>query len=147
MSQAQFARVISEFGQSLGIPDLAPNDYGAVTLRADGSTEFHVIVNPEGDQVTAFVELGELDDEINPAVIRALLQANYFWTGTGGGTLGLQPETNVVILAQRFAVASLTAAELEQVMKRFLEFVDRGLTGFEPEAESSPNPGAPPVRV
>ena len=128
MGQPQFDKLMSEFGAALGIPDMQPDEFGCCCINV-GDTAFHVLVSPEGDTVTVFTEIGELPDDVEPEVLRQMLAANYFWSGTRGATLGVQPETGAVVLAQRLPLESVTVAELERLMKQFVEVAETGIPG------------------
>lgn len=128
MGQPQFEQLMSDFGAALGIPDMRPDEFGCCCINV-GDTAFHVLVSPEGDTVTAFAEIGELPDDVEADVLRQMLAANYFWTGTGGATLGVQPETGAVVLAQRLPLESVKVADLERLMKQFVEVAETGIPG------------------
>ena len=59
----------------------------------------------EGDERSGdlifFAGLGTPAPEQLQRVVRTLLEANHFWVGTGGCTLGLQPGTGAVTLCGR----------------------------------------------
>jgi hypothetical protein len=149
MNQSPFARALSEFGSRLGIDDLRLNDQGAATLRLDDAIEVNFLESVDGEKVTAFVDLGPLgeDDVDDPDALRRLLEANYFWSGTEGATLGLEPGTGSVVLAQQFSVGIVTAELLESTLQRFVEFAERGLQNDNETGETSSAAELPTVRV
>jgi hypothetical protein len=148
MSQSPFARVLADFGSRLGLDGLAVDEQGAATLRVDDSFEFNLVESPDGQVVTAFVELGLLGEDLDdPDALRRILEANYFWKGTGGATLGLQPETGAAVLAERFAANTVTPELLESVLQRFIEFTERGLQNDEEDGEATSAAELSTVRV
>lgn len=148
MNPSSFARALSEFGSRLGLDDLKVDDQGAATLRVDDATEVNFLENPNGETVTAFVDLGPLaEEDDDPDVLRKMLEANCFWSGTGGATLGIDPETGSVVLAQQFPASSVTPELLEAVFQRFVEFAERGLQNEEEDDEVSDAAALPTVRV
>jgi len=74
----------------------------------------------EADLV-CFCDLGHPVPERAGEVFKDLLQANHFWLGTGGATLGMQPATGHVMLALRTPLAALHVEALAAMLKLFAE--------------------------
>jgi hypothetical protein len=79
----------------------------------------------EGDEafgdLVYFTQLGAPAESRVAEVYKTLLQANNLWAGTGGSTLGLQPDTDNVILAGRMDVAGVTPQGLSLVLDAFTD--------------------------
>lgn len=148
MTQSPFTRTLSDFASRLGLEGLALDEQGAATLRVDDAIEFNLVESADGQTVTAFVDLGPLgEDADDPDTLRQLLQANYFWSGTGGATLSLHPDTGSVLLARQFPANRMTADLLEEVFQQFVEFAERGLQNDEEDSETTSAAELPTVRV
>ena len=74
-----------------------------------------------GADLLYFADVGGPSPERAPGVHKALLEANHFWAGTGGATLGLQPETGHVICCGSMAVPGAGGADLAQRLDAFAD--------------------------
>ena len=68
-----------------------------------------------------FAVLGTPDAALFPRIARVLLEANSFWTGTGGATLGLQRETGAVTFCGKVAIADLSGPSLAALLDAFVD--------------------------
>lgn len=80
----------------------------------------------EGDEnsgdVVFFSNLGQPASEVDKADLHLMmLQANALWAGTGGCTLGLQPDTGAVLLAGRAPLTVCDAAALASALDAFAD--------------------------
>lgn len=79
----------------------------------------------EGDEeigeVVAFSLLGTPADDRLREVTGVLLEANYMWAGTGGATLGMNPENNKVMIGVRLPLDGLTGESLATVLDAFVD--------------------------
>lgn len=118
MSKETINEVLAEFGQQIGLDGLQldHNGYAAVAfddvvvnLEYDGDRERLILCaylgQPEGDRLKAY---------------ELLLDANFCWQGTGGGTLSLERDTGGVVLFDALATRMLEAEELETKLEAFV---------------------------
>lgn len=79
----------------------------------------------EGDERSGdlifFAGLGTPAPEQLQRVMRTLLEANHFWVGTGGCTLGLQPGTGAVTLCGRIRLDELGGKTLAALLDGFAD--------------------------
>ncbi len=79
----------------------------------------------EGDEdmgdIVYFANLGAPADHRIAEVYKTLLHANNLWAGTGGATLGLQPETGSIILAGRIDFNGVSAASLAMLLDAYAD--------------------------
>src|SRR5947209_19000204 len=83
--------LLAEFGKMTGVPGLATEDNGVCILAFD-NTRVNLLADPTTDHLVAWSNLGTLKAERAEKILRSLMQANLFWHGTHGATLGLLPE-------------------------------------------------------
>ena len=79
------------------------------------STQFHLKLengltltmdfHPETDLVEFFCELGTYEEKDELEVLRLLIQANFLWAATAGGTLSARLSTRTVYLAYQTPLA------------------------------------------
>lgn len=108
--------LVHEFNAVAGIED-APAADGVWKFSADGAV-FGVSADEAGERAYLFGEIpGPVPDK-EEAFRRILLESNYFFRGTGGATLSLNPETGAYTL-----VASEWLDRLEP--ESFFAFVEK----------------------
>ena len=73
-----------------------------------------------GGDLLYFADLGAPSPQRALPVYQALLEANHFWTGTSGATLGLQPGTGHVICCGSMAVVGASGADLAVRLDAFI---------------------------
>lgn len=112
--------VLKAFGAAFGLPDLAPDEDGYACLSVDGVFVIHLVCDEESDSLRVFCELCEFPPSHETEVMRALLDANVLWRGSGGATLGLDFAKKVVTLAYQAPIGTLTSAHFEHIFEAFI---------------------------
>ncbi len=113
--------VLKEFAQHVGLDTEALLhteevliDGFPIGLQLEGS--------PASGDVLFFTTLGTPTPEHLDRIARTLLEANNFWVGTGGCTIGLQQETGAVTLCGRIAIDdALTGEVLAALLSGFVD--------------------------
>ncbi len=114
---------------------------GASAVEIDGST---VILQDAGDLLLLRAEIGTLPDEGREALLTAILEANHLYSGTGGGTLALEPGVPRLILQKYTWLDRLDPDTVPDLLARFASTAGtwrRLLTDYPPPA---PDPSLPP---
>lgn len=123
MSRESYAALLAGFGQSLGLPGVAPDEEGYCALSFD-ELIVHFQYDDEADEVTAFAKLGEVDEDRAEGIYAMLLAANLFWQGTKGGTLAVEPDTGTAFIADRRPAVLLDEARFQDWLGQFVEIAD-----------------------
>lgn len=118
-----FQSLLASLGQSIGLPDLAPDDEGYCALSFD-DLMVHLQYDPAQDELLAFARLGEIDDDEPAELYARMLAANLFWQGTGGATLGVQPEDGMVFLCRKTPLGPLDDGGFQQLLEQFVNTAD-----------------------
>lgn len=121
MTRERAASVIAELAELIGLPGLALDEQGYCCLTFDQSIVVNVEHDPDSGDLLLYSWLGRPGRD-REAVLADLLEANFFWQGTGGGTLSLERATGGVVLLDRVALAGL---EISVFQRRLTGFVDR----------------------
>src|SRR5262245_8760184 len=119
MSMESYRGLLADFGRSIGLAELAPDADGYCALSFD-DLPVHLQYEPDDDEVLAFTRLGRIQDPHHAGLLERLMEANLFWAGTGGATLGLQPEDASVFLMQRRPLAVLDCPRLVALLEKFV---------------------------
>lgn len=69
--------------------------------------------------IVYFTQLGAPPAQRVASVYKTMLEANNLWVGTGGSTLGIQPDTGCVVLCGRLDVVGVTAEGLALLLDAF----------------------------
>lgn len=115
--------LISQFGRQLGIEELALDDNGFCALEFDRAIPLQLQIHPDQERLIVFAEVGFLPEEPAIETTLNLLRANYFWQGTGGGTLSIGEEGAVVLLRE-VRVEGITYAAFEKLLGTFLDVAE-----------------------
>ena len=79
----------------------------------------------EGDasmgDIVYFTQLGTPAPQRVASVYKTMLEANNLWVGTGGCTLGIQPDTGGVVLCGRIDVVDVSAESLALLLDAFTD--------------------------
>ncbi len=89
---------LATLGKKLGLEDLSFNEEGSCLFVLDENKLFIIDLDESTRTLIISVALGMLPEENREEVLYDLLTANYYWMRTGGGTLGVDPENDVVLL-------------------------------------------------
>lgn len=109
----QVRPLVQDLGRLVGIPDLALDGAGDCVLTVDGDLTLELSFIDGEDRLVVAAPLATLDEEAPPGLLTALLDANVFWRGTGGSTIGVDRNTRTVLLMTSLPAAGLTAGALE----------------------------------
>ena len=115
-----YPELINQLGAQLGIEELTPDEDGLCLLELAGELFVEIDHDPGTNFLSLSSEVGRIPDALAPAWYPNLLEANAFWIGTGGATLGLHQATGSVILAYREPLRGLTAEYLSGLFDDFV---------------------------
>ncbi|HVJ68843.1 MAG TPA: type III secretion system chaperone [Caulifigura sp.] len=116
------AVLVNDFGKLLGLEGLTPDGDGSWALQFDD-----VVVQIDGDRdvLTCYVDLGKPPAFGAPTdFYEALLKANFFASGTGGASLGMDREAGFVALSRQLPIAGTTPQDLSVVVERLVDFAE-----------------------
>lgn len=129
--------ILSELGDSMGMKDLAFDENGGCILQFDESMNVLLLYEGGDDVLYLFSFVGELAKDSEKKTMRLLLEANYRWEESGGGTLSLRKGENNIVLTHKLAVAALTKEILEQYLSDFVTALEKWMN-FLKDPSSSP---------
>lgn len=142
MDTADFASMLERFGASLGIEGLALDEYHSCML-AVRDVAFILQWGEAAQSVLIYASVGTLSHaEDEGALCRHLLEASCLGAGTGGFTLGVQPEMGTVILSGRMPGAALSEESLGRWVSAFVQQAEKwmGSLGYGGEAQQAAQP-------
>lgn len=101
---------------------LRTQENGVCILVFDGGVTQVNLLADEGDgSVVLWSPVGTAPEADRAQAYRRMLVANLFWRETDGGTLGLEPEHEQLVLAMRRPLTSLDVDGLRQAVEQLVE--------------------------
>jgi len=124
MSLAAMENMLSEFGASIGIPDLKPDEEHRCNLMFDEvAVSFELGVDDES--IYIYTLLGPVPEGDVESVYADLLHANFVFDGTGGATFCVDPGTKGIVLLRAERLESLRLARFEVLLEDFVNVAER----------------------
>lgn len=117
--QEEFARLMREFGTSIGLAELCPNEDGLILLAFDELLVVHFGVRPDRGELALTTSLGPLDPDCRAALFAALLAENFF-PAEDDFYFAWDAASEAVLLTGKTALTGLTVESLSAWLMRFL---------------------------
>jgi hypothetical protein len=111
--------LLRDFGGSIGLPELAPDDDGYCCLRIGDKVTVSLQYEPESQDLVLFARLCRIPREARLEAYEMMLQGNLFWGGTQGGTLAVEPSDGVVFLLMKEKIRALEFASFGALLDSF----------------------------
>lgn len=117
----ELSEFVASFSKKVNLPglELDNDDYCAFTID---DMPVHLQGIKEKDQVLVYGDMGDLPAERDEAFFLALLQMNYLFSGTRGGTIAYQKDSERVIL--ELLVHNFSKYEEEEIYNLLEEFAN-----------------------
>ena len=130
MSMAAMQSILKEFGASVGIPDLEPDDEQRCNLMFDDvALSFELGLGDESIYVYSL--LGAVADDDARAVYAELLHANYAFAATRGSTLSVDPQSGGIVLMREEPLDNLRLPKFEAVIEEFVTVAEQWMQRIE----------------
>ena len=137
--QARYEELIQHLGRSLGIAELSPDENGICALVGDDQLTLELELEKDGVLFSAIV--ARISDSLVSDWAIRLLEANAYWVGTGGATLGLFSATGSVVQCYRHTLEGL---DDDQFVRLFNAFCN-GAEEWSRRLRESPVPAEEPA--
>ena len=124
MSLAVMENMLSEFGASIGIPDLKPDPEHRCNLMFD-EVAVSFELGPDDESLYIYALLGSVPEGQAERAYADLLHANHVFEGTGGATLCVDPRTQGIVLLRAERLETLRLARFEVLLEDFVNVAER----------------------
>ena len=131
----QLNTLLASLGSQIGLPELSSDADGFCSLAFD-SIRLHLQADAEAGSLLIFTELGALPERDKLVLLEEMLEANVFFSGTGGATLGTLPGGKA-FLSQREFVAALEAPEFQALLENFVSVAETWKSRLTEQPEDS----------
>ena len=120
-AQQHFKELLLELGTAVGIEGLEPDDEGLCLLEIAGDVFVEIACDEETGNLVLASELGTIPDAMAAAWYPQLLEANAFWVGTGGATLGVHQATGQVVQCYQEPLREMSGEHFVQLFEGFTD--------------------------
>ncbi|MDP3618709.1 MAG: type III secretion system chaperone [Ramlibacter sp.] len=120
MSQENLEIQLQRLAQAKGLPDLRLDADGHCMVRIDDQLDLTFQFEEDSQSLVLSVCCGKLPATRRERVLHALLDANFYWSGSGGATLSTNSAEGTVYLQLREPTAQLDADRLEDLLQALI---------------------------
>lgn len=116
-----FDRLLAEFGESIGIPEMAFDEDGLCHIRVD--EEYPITFRRDDDNhnlVLVGLIAEELPERLDREMVREMLATGVEPLRDHGAALGLEPQSGTLILHQTMPLAKIDRTVLETLLGNFI---------------------------
>ncbi len=115
---------IASYGRDSGIPNLQLNKEGFCSLNFDTVINVDIVFTQEHDQCTFASNIGDIPAVDQAGFFKELLKESAFGINTSGACLGIDDESNKVVMSYTFITQSFTYELFKTVLNNFVSLVE-----------------------
>jgi len=139
MSREAYDALLAGLAQSVGLESLAADEEGFAMIQFDEKIGVSIQYLSDSQEVLLSAGLGEMpqEKEVELALLRKMAEANLFWGGTQGSTLGYDAPSRLVILAREIPLALCPDySEFEGFLTQFVDTAEEWMDEITPTVKS-----------
>ena len=118
----RFTELVVALGADLGIEDLVPDDENGCGVVIGDNLIAEIEL--DGDRIVMSAIVGKISPAMAAEWAMELLEANAFWIGTGGATLGVDSASGNVVQCFALPVQGLESDTFNRIFRDFGEAAD-----------------------
>ncbi len=127
----QVNELLKHIGEGLNLPDLCLDDNNHCILLFDEKIVLNMDFDEEGSKLVIYAYIGEIPLECREAIFEKALEGNFFWNETDGGTLGIDKQSQSLVIAKAFILPLADFNAFEDQLASFVEVVEKWITRIE----------------
>jgi hypothetical protein len=134
--------LLQSIGKSLDLPGLALDDNGHCVLLFDDKVVLNMEFDREKELLIIYSYIGEVPYEGREIIFETLLESNLFWKDTQGATIGIDKQTQTVVLAFPMELPLKRKENFEERLALFVDITESWINKLEKmsaDAESIAN--------
>jgi hypothetical protein len=116
-------QVMADFGKTVGLDDLGLDEQDYCCLVIEQDLVINIEFDEAGERLMLYSKVGRPGPD-REAELTKILQANYLGRGTGGATLGLQPESGAVVLSREVPTAGIDVPSFSASLENFVNVAE-----------------------
>jgi hypothetical protein len=131
-------RILARLAKSLHLSELSLDNNQHCMLMFDDKIVLNLELDEKFEHLIAYAYLGEVPVVGRENIFEKLLEPNFFWNGTNGMTIGIDKQSQTVVLMMRFQLPLKNPDAFEENLADFVdttEFWMHKLSTMTQEAE------------
>ena len=130
-------KLLKSLGKSLGLKNLILDDNNHCILLFDEKIVLNLELKEETERLVVYAYVGEVPLEDRENVFECLLEANCFWKETGGATIGIDKQSQTIVLAYSVDLPLKKPEAFEENLASFVEVVETWVDRLEKMAQAA----------
>ncbi len=123
--------LLRHIGEGLSLPDLCLDENNHCILLFDEKIVLNIDLDEEGSKLVIYAYVGEIPLDCREAIFEKALEGNFFWNETDGGTLGIDKQSQSLVLAKAFSLPLQNIELFEDQLASFVEIVEKWIGRIE----------------
>jgi hypothetical protein len=123
--------LLQMIGKSLDLPGLSLDTNGHCVLLFDDKVVLNMELDSEKELLIIYSYLGEVPFEGREIIFEALLESNLFWKDTQGATIGIDKQTQTVVLAFPMELPLKRKENFEERLALFVDITESWINRLE----------------
>ena len=123
--------LLRHIGEGLSLPDLCLDENNHCILLFDEKIVLNIDLDEEGSKLVIYAYVGEIPLDCREAIFEKALEGNFFWNETDGGTLGIDKQSQSLVLAKAFSLPLQNVELFEDQLASFVEIVEKWIGRIE----------------
>ena len=123
--------LLKHIGDGLNLPNLCLDDNNHCILLFDEKIVLNMDFDQEGNKLVIYAYIGEIPLECRELVFEKALEGNFFWNETDGGTLGVDKQSQSLVLAKSYTLPIEKFNDFEDQLASFVEIVEKWIVRIE----------------
>ena len=123
--------LLEAIGVSLELPGLSLDENNHCVLLFDDKVVLNIELNEEKELLIIYSYLGEVPFEGREIIFETLLESNLFWKDTQGATIGIDKQTQTVVLAFPMELPLKRKEIFEERLALFVEVTESWIKKLE----------------
>ncbi|MDR3144288.1 MAG: type III secretion system chaperone [Puniceicoccales bacterium] len=129
--RAYVDELLQAIGKSLDLPGLALDTNGHCVLLFDDKVVLNIELDEEKELLIIYSYIGEIPFEGRETIFETLLESNLFWKNTQGATIGIDKQTQTVVLAFPMELPLKRKENFEERLALFVDITESWIARLE----------------
>ncbi|MDR2769455.1 MAG: type III secretion system chaperone [Puniceicoccales bacterium] len=123
--------LLKRIGEGLSLPDLCLDENNHCILLFDEKIVLNIDFDEAGSKLVIYAYVGEIPLDCREIIFEKALEGNFFWNETDGGTLGIDRQSQSLVLAKAFDWPLKRIESFEDELATFVEVIEKWISRIE----------------